>query len=86
MPAMSADFVRVRALNRLHCLSRLDQLRAKLEEPAWDMSVEEELRSLSMLQLGLTLLLEDLGIKRLVNDDWEITERFDREEKECPQL
>jgi len=66
---------RERSVFRLHCLSRLAKLQAKLEDPDW--GVDNELELLAEIQTSLTLMLHDLGIECSISEDWATTDRFD---------
>jgi hypothetical protein len=74
--AMSDNkLARERSVFRLHCLSRLAKLQAKLEDPDW--GVDNELELLAEIQTSLTLMLHDLGIECSISEDWATTDRFD---------
>lgn len=74
---MTNELARERGVFRLHCLSRLEKLQTKLEQPDWEMSVGKELELLCQIQTALTLMLHDLGIECYVAEDWETTDRLD---------
>ena len=69
---------RVRSVIRLHCLSRVAKLQAKLEQPDWQMDAHKEVQLLTQIQTGLTLMLHDLGVECYVSEDWETTNQLDR--------
>ena len=68
---------RIKSIMRLHCLSRLEKLRAKLEDKDWGISVDKELMLLVNIQTELTLVLHDLGVRCFIGDDMDITDKFD---------
>jgi hypothetical protein len=70
--------IKTLTLFRLHCLSRVAKLQAKLEQPDWEVDAETELVLLMQIQTTLTLMLHDLGVECFIAEDWETAERLER--------